>query len=620
MAEPWQSASFTIAIALAAGTAAQALSIHLRVPGIVLLLAVGVLLGPDALSVVQPDTLGDGLLELVNFAVAIILFEGGLNLNIGRLRRESLPIRRLVTLGAVVTSLGGAVVARLLLNWSWRLSFLFGTLIIVTGPTVITPLLRRIKVVRSVSTILAAEGVFIDAIGAIVAAVALEVALSPSVDTFTTGLLQVGMRLGFGAVSGAIGGYLLAWLLRSRKLIPEGLENIVVLSFTLALFHLAHLAFHESGIAAVTVAGIVVGNSPSHTSRELHEFKEQLTIMFIGMLFVLLAADVRLNDVIGLGVPGFLTVLAALFIVRPLTVFTSTLGTAIDNKHRLFIAWIGPRGIVAAAVASLFASQMAQAGVAGGVELRALVFSVIAASVLWSGATGRLVAHLLGLERKQDAGWVILGANRLALELASLLQEGSEEIVLIESNPRACAAAEAAGMRVISGNGLKLRTLQRAEIESRAGAIGLTSNDEVNALFAQRVLRETDGLRVCAALSDWEQGVTANMLREAGAEVLFRAAVDVDRWSRRLARGQAKTDWWRLAESPPLEKIGTAANNNPPYLALALRRDGRVVPIGGDSTFQPNDEVAILVDGAHDETAEDLITGQGWQRFDRQTE
>ena len=222
--------ALTIALAAAAGVVVQSLAHHLRLPGIVLLLGAGVLLGPDVLGVVQPETMGSALQILVGFAVAVILFEGGLNLNLRRIRREAGVIRQLLTVGVLVTAVGGAFAARLFMGWEWTHSILFGTLVIVTGPTVITPLLRRIKVVHRV-------------------------------------------------------------------------ESVFTLSLVLALFQISNFFIPESGIVAVTAAGMVMGNIPTRVQRDLLEFKEQLTVLFIGMLFVLLAADVRMQEVRSLGWP-----------------------------------------------------------------------------------------------------------------------------------------------------------------------------------------------------------------------------------------------------------------------------------------------------------------------------
>jgi NhaP-type Na+/H+ or K+/H+ antiporter len=191
--------ALTLSLALVVGVAALAVSRHLRIPGIVLLLGCGVLLGPDVANIIQPATIADAMHRIIGFAVAIILFEGGMNLQFRRLRKESRVIQQLITLGALTTTIGGALAARYLLGWDWRTSILFGTLVIVTGPTVITPLLRRIRVKRSVETILEAEGILIDAVGAVTAVVAVQIALQPSMSSLTEGAFGFIYRMGLGS-------------------------------------------------------------------------------------------------------------------------------------------------------------------------------------------------------------------------------------------------------------------------------------------------------------------------------------------------------------------------------------------------------------------------------------
>ena len=318
--DPQFSSSVTIALAMVIGLLTQALAHHLRVPGIILLLFVGVCLGPDGAELIIPETLGDGLHTLVGFAVAIILFEGGMCLHLDRIRKEVSSIRRLITFGAVITAIGGTLAAKAFMpEWSWKISALFGSLVVVTGPTVVSPLLKRLRVKRSVSTVLEAEGVLIDAIGAIGAVVALEIAIQPTGQQLAEGGKNVLLGLGLGCLIGFIGGFILTGILRFRNLIPEGLEKVFTLTATLALFQISNHLVHESGIAAVTVAGMVVGNARFHVLRDLHAFKEQLTLMLIGMLFILLAADVRVTDVAALGWPGIMVVFTLMFVVRPLS-------------------------------------------------------------------------------------------------------------------------------------------------------------------------------------------------------------------------------------------------------------------------------------------------------------
>ena len=437
--------ALTLAFAMAFGMLAQVLARHLRIPGIVLLLGAGLLLGPDALGIVHPSSLGDALPFIVGFAVAVILFEGGMNLRLSRIRREGKTIRQLITTGALVTALGGTITAKVFLGWDWRISLLFGVIVIVTGPTVITPLLRRLKLRRSVSTVLEAEGVLLDAIGAVIAVVALEIALSPSGLSFLTGLFHIITRLIVGSAIGAAGGVLLAFLLRFRNLVPEGLENVFTLSLVFALFQGANSISPESGIVAVTAAGLVVGNMKTHVHRELREFEEQMTVLLIGMLFILLAADVRLIEVTELGWGGIITVTILVCVLRPLNVYIGTMGSNLNLRQKALLSWIAPRGIVAAAVASLFALELEKHGVDGS-QLRAMVFSLIAVTVLLSGLTGSLAAQFLGLLRPENVGWIILNANNLSRSLARILIGSGEEVVCIDQNPKACRRAEEEGI------------------------------------------------------------------------------------------------------------------------------------------------------------------------------
>lgn len=357
--------ALVVAVALVAGMVAQVLARHLRIPGIVLLLAAGALLGPDVLGWVRPAELGPALQALVGFAVSIILFEGGLNLDLRRLARQAKSIRRLVTVGALVTAIGGTVLPILVLGWDWRPAVLFGTLVIVTGPTVVTPLLRRMRVQPRVGTVLEAEGVFGDAIGAIVAVVALEVVVSPSGASLAEGAWHLVLRLGSGTVFGILGGLAIGWVFKVENLVPEGLENIFTLSAVLALFQVSNALFPESGIVAAVFAGLTIGNMHIESLEELRDFKEQLTVLMITLLFVLLAADVRLAQLGDLGSGGWITVALLLLVVRPLNVFIGTAGTDLQLREKLFMSWMAPRGIVAAAVASLFAQSLHDAGIPG---------------------------------------------------------------------------------------------------------------------------------------------------------------------------------------------------------------------------------------------------------------
>ncbi|UCF66624.1 MAG: cation:proton antiporter [Acidobacteriota bacterium] len=614
--------ALTLAAALAAGMIAQSLARHLRLPGIVLLLGTGVALGPDLLGVVNSPSLGSALPMLVGFAVAVILFEGGMNLSLGRLRREAHTIRRLITWGAIITAVGGALAARVLMGWDWRLSILFGTLVIVTGPTVITPLLRRIRVRHQVATVLEAEGVLIDPIGAIVALVALEVALSPSGASLASGMLSAVTRLGVGVALGVIGGGVIVLLLRARRLVPEGLENVFTLSLVLALFQLSEHLLAESGIATATVAGMVVGNVQTRVTKDLMEFKEQLTVMFIGMLFVLLAADVRLDDVLALSWQGLATVGVLMLLVRPLNVAASTLGSELSWRERGFISWLAPRGIVAAAVASLFAETLADHGISGGESLRALVFLVIAVTVLVQGLTGSAVAHILGLRRPVRRGWAILGANGLGRALARSFREQGEEVLLIDANPEVTHTAQDEGFRIVFGNALEERTLIRADVDSRAGCLAVTPNDEVNLMFADKVREETALPRVFVAIRFGHGSINARMVEALDARVLFAGPQKLAMWVQAFDRDQATVELWeRSAKTVEASGEGASEQKAPlhdpraPALPLLVGRARRWQPVDDRTRIRPGDRLYVAIIDERRSLAEQWLAGRSLRRI-----
>jgi NhaP-type Na+/H+ or K+/H+ antiporter len=531
-----------VALALGLGAAGQAAARHLRVPGIVVLLAIGIAAGPDGLDLVRPDRLGEALPLLVSFAVAIILFEGGMSLDLRRLREQARPIRRLVTVGALVTTIGGALAARFLLGWPWPLAMLFGTLVIVTGPTVIQPLLRRIRLERGTSTVLEGEGVFGDAIGALIAVLALELVLARTDDSWMIAAGGFLGRLGLGLVLGLVVGVAIAGALRADRLLPDELENVFVLALVLLAFQLSDALRSESGLVAVIVAGVVAGNVRSRSGAALREFKEQLTVLFVGMLFVLLAADVRWERVLELGVPGLLVVAALLFVVRPANVFLSTWGTGLDLRQKAFVSWLAPRGIVAAAVASFCAIELEAAGIGGGRDLQALVFLVITTTVVVQGLSGGTVARWLGLRPPPPSGAVVMGATALGRTLARAVRELGGGAQLVDSNPENCRAAERDGLPVILGSGLDERVLERARLEDRLAAIAVTSNEDANFAFARRCRQEAREIEVLVALRPGRRSVTPDMVRRMGGEVAFGEPRNLERWSRRMERRRVRVE------------------------------------------------------------------------------
>ena len=601
--------ALTLGLAMALGMLSQVIARKFHLPGIVVLLAAGVLFGPDGFNWILPESLGPALHIIVGFAVAVILFEGGMNLRISRIKREESAIRGLITIGALITLVGGTLSTLVFLGWDFRTSILFGTLIIVTGPTVISPLLKRVRIHHGVSTVLEAEGILLDAIGAIVAVVALEVALSPSGLSLIKGVFHIISRLAVGAVLGIIGGGLLTLLFRIRRLVPEGLENVFILSWVFALFQIANATSPESGIAAVTVAGMTIGNSNTYIHRELLEFKEQLTVLMIGMLFILLAADVRITDIQLLGLKGVLTVLFLMIVIRPLSVFSSTVNTDLDTRHKLLLSWIAPRGIVAAAVASLFAFEMNQHGY-DGTQLRALVFLLITMTVLSAGLTGGWVSSMLNLRRKSESGWIILGAHEVARLLARLLKQGGNEVICIDEDPNACRLAENEGIKVFYGNALEDRTLQRAEPDIRKGIIALSGNEEVNFIFSQRAKHLGKEMIILTGIKQKDEGITSKMVSDSGGRIPFGRPVDIDLWSTWIRKGYTKYSSYEMDENLDFKL------SDPTMIGLILPivsgRLGSLIPVDDHFNIKKGDFVTFLINTQKEDEADIWLKSHGF--------
>jgi NhaP-type Na+/H+ or K+/H+ antiporter len=606
--------AFTLALAMAAGMLAQSAARHLRLPSIVLLLTAGAGLGPDGLGWVQPRSLGEGLLVIVDLAVAVILFEGGLNLEISRLRREQAAIRRLVTWGALITLVGGALAASACFDWPWTHALLFGSLVVVTGPTVIGPLMHELRLRTRVATVLEAEGVLIDPIGAILAVLMLEIAIpAGELSSEATDLL---VRLGFGAVAGVGAGFAIAGLLWVRRLLPEGHENIFVLASVLLLFQGCEAIISHSGLLAVTLAGVVVGNLRLRVDRDLREFKDQLTVLLIGLLFVLLAADVRLEDVRALGWRGVAVVGVLVFAVRPINVWLSTLGSDLTRRERWFVAWVAPRGIVAAAVASVTAGALEQAQIVGGNELRALVFLAIGGTVLLAGLTALPVAALLGLRLPGRDTVALLGAQGLGFALGAELRANGRPVVFLDSNPLNCRRAEEAGFAVVYGDALQERTMLRVRPEAVGVVVGITPNQMLNSIFVSRS-RERFGVpRGYVAAERPQKGLALELVESEQALLLFEGPHDVERWDVRARQGDVEIEHWSYrGEKTEREETDEGPAIGESFVILAARRGKQIAPMHSGFALKQGDVVSVALYAEERQRAHDVLRELGFEEY-----
>jgi NhaP-type Na+/H+ or K+/H+ antiporter len=484
-----------IVITVIAGITAQVFAEWIQIPGIVFLLLFGIVLGPSALGWLHPEQLGVGLEVMVSLLVAVILFEGGFNLQLRELGRVSDSLRNLVTIGTGITMMGSAIAAHWLSEFPWSIAFLYGALVVVTGPVVINSLLRQVKVDRQVATLLEGEGVLIDPVGAILAVAVLNVLLNGHPNPFYVGGDLI-IRLGIGGGIGAIGGLCLGFILKRASFLSEDLKALVVLAGVWGLFGAAQTIRGEAGLMATVVAGIVLRTCALPEERLLKRFKGQLTILAVSVLFILLSADLSIAGIFALGWGSLLTVMALMIVVRPLSVWICTWNSDLNWRQKIFLSWIAPRGIIAASVASLFAILLTQRGINGGEAIKALVFLTIILTVVLQSVTAQAIANFLQITAKDTTGAVIVGCSPLSLLIARLFQERGESVALIDTDP--ITQPEELELKVFTNSALDTEVLEEAGLASVGTFLAMTNNGDVNLVLAQRAIEEFSPPRVLA--------------------------------------------------------------------------------------------------------------------------
>jgi NhaP-type Na+/H+ or K+/H+ antiporter len=589
-------ALLTIAAATAAGLIAQLLGHRLRLPAIVPLLAFGVLLGPSMLGVVHPEALGTGLPVIVKLAVAVILFDGALNLRLADLRRAMHEVRNLVTVGVVITWVGATIAAHYVARLSWPVAIVFGALMTVTGPTVVQPLLKRVSLPRRVKTALEGEAILIDPIGAVLAVAVLDIVLGMagvrSIGVFA-GVWGYFGRLIVGLVIGVVGAVALSRLLKRPHLVPAELANLVVLAGVWSVFALAEWLHSESGIMAAVAMGLAFQRGAVPEEQRLRRFKEQLTVLGISLLFVLLAASLPLEVILSEGWPGLLTVVALMIVVRPIDVIVSLRRSTLSWREKAFIAWIAPRGVVAASVASLFMLELRDAGYTEGSRLLAITFLTIALTVTLQGLTAAPLARLLKLQSLEGRRAVIVGAGPLGRALAELFRRYGRPVVLVDRNSALVAQAQAYGFEAVEGNGLDEDTLERAGTEEAETLVAATTNSEVNALAAH-LARDAFGVtRAFPVLGHPSRGAGPRLVDRVGGRMAFGHPMDVREWEYALEHREAQVVNYLV----PLDWSGHALRTlvmAGDVVVLARVRGGSLELAQPELVWQRGDEAVVL--------------------------
>ena len=471
-----------IALVGALGVGAQWLAWRLQLPGIVLMLLAGVIAGP-VLGVLDPARdIGPLVAPMVSVAVAIILFEGGLTLNFHQLSDAATGVKRLVFVGAPLGWLTSAMALHYGAGLGWQASAVFGGIMIVTGPTVIAPLLRQAKLGRRPAALLQWEAIVNDPIGALAAVLAFElVVVLNTTETVSHAAQVLALGVVVATILGALGGYGIARAFK-QGWVPEYMKVPVLFVVLIAIFAASDTVLHESGLLAVTIMGVVIANAELPSYTELRRFKEHATVLLVSGVFILLAASLDFSTLGQLNWRAALFVASVILLARPATVLISLLGTDLPWRERVLIAFTGPRGVVLVAVAGLFGERLAALGVADGALVAPLAFVLVAVTVVLHGFTLTPFARALGLAGAAVPGVLLVGGSRFSLALAQALGKAEVPVLIADPNRTRLRAARQAGVNTFYGDVLSEAAEHNLELAQYGRIIALSDNDAYNTL------------------------------------------------------------------------------------------------------------------------------------------
>jgi len=531
-----------IAGVAALGGICQWLAWRFKLPSILFLLTAGLLAGPVT-GLFDPDALlGELLFPLVSIAVAIILFEGGLTLKFSDIRDHGAVVTRLITVGVILTWLLLATTAHFLFDMSWSLALVFGSIAVVSGPTVVKPLLRAVRPSDKVGHILHWEGILIDPIGVFLALIVFDVVLLDLPGSSIGYIALIVFKLVFvGTGAGVAAGFATAFVLR-RYLVPDYLVNVLTLTTVVCTFVFAESIQHESGLLAVTIMGVWLANTKGLHVEEILHFKEDLSILLISTLFILLASRVDISVIPQYGWQILLLLAIAQFLNRPLNAMLCTIKTDLSFGERVFIGWLSPRGIVAAAVSSVFFIRLQENGVAMSELLVPLTFSMIIGTVVFQSLTAKPLAEKLGISNPEPNGVLFLGANEIALMLAKVLKEQGIKIMLSDSSWSNVRKARQEGFEAYHGNPTSGHAAENLDLQGIGKLIAVSSNRDTNALAGMHFRQEfgSSAVFTLEGASDdaqFERFDTANRNR---ANPLFKVNLSYGALWRRLREGQLR--------------------------------------------------------------------------------
>ncbi|MGD9629967.1 MAG: cation:proton antiporter [Pyrinomonadaceae bacterium] len=586
-----------LVLVMVIGTSAQILADRIGIPATGPLLFAGLIFGKAGFGIIQPEVLGDVLRVIIKAAVAIVVFEGGMLLNIWDLRHTSRAVLGLVTVGLLITTVLGGTLVHFLFAWSWELSFLFGAIVSVTGPTVITPILEKVRVNRRVRSTLESESIIADPLGVILAALVFTAIISPT--GLTAAVPTAALTLGAGILTG-VAVALTVWILADRfRLLPSKFSRIGILGAALVSYTVAELFAHEAGVTAAAVSGIAVGSLNIPHKEQIEDFKGDLATIAISAVFILLASGLLISDITQLGIPGIAVVLLMIFVVRPIRVFLSTFGSELRRNEKWFISFLGPRGIVAASVATFFAFELRDLGIAGAESFTALVFAVILATVLTQGTFAKQTARFFKVMPRHI---LIIGADETARILAARLAEAGESLSMIDTDTENCElATELKDTSVFCDDATDPKVLRKAGITDAKCVIVATSSDKTNILICQAIRAEFGAVRLVARVNSTSNisafesaGIEAMSPHQAVATILENMVLRPSFFNF-LSLGMGEERMREVVIKPPVADGSSLASLGlGKVVVVAIRRGDDLITPRGSTQIRHNDVLTIL--------------------------
>jgi len=584
----------TFVIAVLIATAAQLLAGRFRFPPILLWLLAGMALGPFGLHLLHVETIEPALHTLIELGLAIILFEGGLNLNLKALKANGWVVGRLVILGPLLTIIIGAAAAHYIAGLDWLLALLFGALASVGGPTVILPIVRQMRLGRNISHVLTAEAMLIDVIGAILAIVFLQIALtqvlSPSVIA-----LDIFFKIAVGAVIGLAGGRMLAWLLTSQWSKDFETRTILTLTSAWGFFLLADAISSQAGLLTMLMMGATLQRMEIHDIQRLKHFKGSLSMLLISVLFVLLAANMDLSILMNHLWPGIFIFIILALLARPLVVLSSTIGSRLSRNESMYLAGMAPRGVVAAAITSLFALILQESGHEQSDMLMALVYIIITISVLTYSLFARPLKKMLAIDGGDDRSVLIIGGGQVGSEVGRALGE-DREVRFLDLNAEVISTLKRSGYNAVCGNALDPIFWEIVHAEEIGCAIIMTGSSDHNLLIARLAHEIFHIPEIYIALQEGDEEKHASLIHQLQTRRLFGKPYNYTYWNDQAYRKRLVYESRFIKEGSPLiaqnmKEVRIRHGVQP----ITVIREGQTFIPHDDFTFEPGDEIKMLM-------------------------